>query len=240
MTYTSTVLGDGAVGYWQLGEPSGTAAVDSTGNQNGVYTQSAGGGFTLGQPGIAGVPGSTAVLLASSQAGRITIADIAAQHVGDTLTMEAWVKRVVGFTSSIQSILSGQAGGPYYRINAANQIDILRSNISDMGHSSATVGADGFFHHIVWTKATTVNHIYLDGIDVTGSISNTAMANSTSYVIGADTPGGDPANMTVCHVALYPVALTPTQVSTHFTLGSTIPTVQVQLPQGPIARGSFG
>jgi hypothetical protein len=235
LSYQSIVLADGAVGYWQLNELVGTTATDSTGNSNGTYTNLGAGG-TLGQPGIPA--GGTAVLFISSGAGRVVVGDVASQHVGDTFTMEAWVKRVVGKLGSTQAILCGSSSAGLMRFNASDQLDAVKNNIQDIGPATITTVADGIFHHCVWTKAAGLNRLYVDGVNVTGSLVNQTISNSAGYWIGIDPFGTNVADMTACHVALYPTALSAATVQNHFQIGSTTGN-QVLLPQGPIVRGRF-
>src|SRR5262249_27898657 len=59
-TYAATILADGPVGYWRLGEPSGTIAHDLSGHGNdGAFT----GGVLLGQPGAVVNDANTSIAL---------------------------------------------------------------------------------------------------------------------------------------------------------------------------------
>ena len=64
-SYAATVLADAPVGYWRLGEASGTSAADEIGAHNGTYV----GSPTLGVTGIPGSAGNTAMTLNGSGSG---------------------------------------------------------------------------------------------------------------------------------------------------------------------------
>src|SRR6266540_4057262 len=87
--YGSLVAGTGGVvSYWRLGQASGTTACDSKGSNAGTYQ----GGFTLGQPGaLVGDPDMAVRLNGST--GYVYVPHSASLDVGDSFTIEAWVKR---------------------------------------------------------------------------------------------------------------------------------------------------
>ncbi|MGI0075912.1 MAG: LamG domain-containing protein [Nitrosopumilaceae archaeon] len=89
MSYTSEVLADTPVGYWRLGDQSGTTASDSSGNaRNGTYT----GGFTLQAGGLIAEDSNDAV----SFNGTTGYVDLGTNIFGPVLngsarvTIEAW------------------------------------------------------------------------------------------------------------------------------------------------------
>lgn len=219
--YTTAVLADTPVGFWELAEPSGTTATDQMAHQNGTYTNVT--GVTLGQTGIAG--GATAALFTAANSGYVNIPSNASIPFGDTFTIEAWVKRVS--TGTIQGIFAGPTGAPVFRFNAADQLDCVKGQTGDLGHASVTLTDTAGFHHCVWTKATTTTHIYLDGSDVTGTISNLVMATGNGIAsIAADKSSASPLNFfdgTICMVAYYTTALSSTQVSAHYAAGVSGP-----------------
>jgi len=82
------VLSDDPVGYYRLGEASGTTAADASSlNLDGTYV----GGPLLGRPGA--LAGDTAVEFRSAVADHVAIPYHAAQDVDDRFSIELWVKR---------------------------------------------------------------------------------------------------------------------------------------------------
>ena len=90
-SYSEVILADSPVGYWRLGESSGTSAADATGNGNtGTYTDS----YTLAQTGdIAGdTDKAVAFSGANSTGGYVAVPDVSALRFTSALTFEAWIR----------------------------------------------------------------------------------------------------------------------------------------------------
>lgn len=234
MTYISTCLADGAVGLYGLGEALfASAAADQTANSNGTYVNST--GITLGQTGIAGGAGATACLFTAANFGEVTIPDVAAQHVGDTFTMETWVK-VASLPASYADIFTGSANGPELVITSTGAISLSKGNVAAVVASTSTLSADSTFHHVAVTKATTTTKLYIDGVDKTGTVTNQTMANAAGYFISrAPFGSGSPFNGTQQFVALYPTAITAAKVTVHYRLGANLVPVNTV---APVASGS--
>lgn len=87
--YATTVLNDNPIGYWRLGETTGTIAFDaSPNNLHGVYV----GGASLGHPG--GIPSdSDTSTLFDGITGYVDVgAHSALNQLTNNFTVEAWVK----------------------------------------------------------------------------------------------------------------------------------------------------
>lgn len=217
MSYVSTCLADGAVGLYALGEAlSSSPATDQAGIQNGTYGNTA--GVTLGQTGIAGGGGLTACRLTAASAGFVQIADNASQHVGDTFTLEIWLKLA---TTGVQyGLLAGNtSAGPVMRINTTGVINVYSQGTADIGTSVATIADTTTFHHVVWTKATSTNHIYVDGSVSDGTFTNQPLINSAGWFIGVEAGSLDG---TVAMAAMYPTAFVPGTVLNHYNLGAAV------------------
>ncbi len=218
-TYSLQVLADGAVGFWKLGEASDASpALDSAGNQNGVYTNTT--GTTPGQTGIPGGGGATAVLFENSVPGYVNIADAAAQHVGDVFTIECWAT-TPNYVTMQTFFCSQGANGPFMRFNSSARMEVGKAGVSIDCTATASPANDSAYHHYVWTKNGATYKMYLDSVDVTGSISSSTISNAAGYRIAADNTPANTHDGVLAMVSLYPTVLTPTQVTNHFTLGST-------------------
>lgn len=234
MSYASTVLADGAVGYWRLGEALfASAAADAKGNQNGVYTNAT--GITLGQTGIPGGGGGTACRFTAANSGYVAIADTAAQHTGDVWTIEAWIK------------IAGTGAGYYIFAGAANNqaalslgtqnpplLATVKIGITALVQSTTGVPADGSFHHVAGTKNGAANKVYIDGVDASGSVTNSTTSNSTGLNIGRQSTGTY-LDSTAGEVALYPTALSSAKILTHYRLGANLAPVNTV---APVASGA--
>ncbi len=204
----------GVVGYWRLGESSGATACDALGVSPGTYT----GGVTLGRPGAISGDTDTAAALDGTGA-YVSVPDAARFDVGDSFTAEAWVKRGQINTAANGSIVS-KSSSWLVMINTANQIALRKSNAGDAAISTATITDTTKFHHIVATKNGASVHLYLDGVDVTGTVTSQTMANTTEPVYVGRSVGGSYFNGTVDEPAVYNSALTAAQVQAHYQAGT--------------------
>lgn len=225
MSYASTVLADGAIGYWRLNDTSGTTAVDQLANQDGTYS----GGFTLAQTGIpGGGAGAGAVRLTRASSGKMAVPDHSPLNVANVFSIEIWVKRAsLGEMDIVGDSISN---APFMRfLSGSNVINLVSAAAADLGTSTGTVTADGNFHHLVWTKTGGVNKIYIDGADSSGSLTDHTMGN-LGWNVGFDTSSANYLDGTVAEFAVYSAALSGSAVLNHYTLGSAAPSSAVVQP----------
>lgn len=215
MAYADEVTGDGATTYFRLGESSGTTADDAVGSDDHTYQ----GSPTLGATGL--VSGAdTAVTLNGTSQYVDKASPSSNLDLGDTFTVELWLKRG---RSGVQEDLWGRnwSGGQIVRITSDNKITLRKSGIANIVQSTATI-TDTSPHHVVVTKSGSTVKIYIDGTDVTGTVSNqTFGVVSGASVIGRDAGGSSGYfKGTLDEVAFYKgTALTSTQVGDHYTAG---------------------
>src|SRR5918912_140402 len=82
---------------------------------------------------------------------------------------------------------------------------------------------DTGWHHVAATKAGATVHLYIDGADVTGTVTNRTMANNPLALSLGQSSGGSFWNGTLDEVALYRAALTASQVKSHYDTGAVTP-----------------
>ena len=205
----------GLVGYWRLGESSGTVACDSTANHdNGTYL----GGVTLGVPGAIAADPDTAVSLDGSS-GQVSVPASSSLNVGDTFTIEAWVKRGTSKSGSNEVIASKQEGSLVLMFNEADQLTLRRSTYGNIATANVATTDTASWHYVVATKNGASVHLYLDGTDVTGTVANQTMTNNTEPLAIGQSSGSAYIKGTLDEVALYNTALTPTQITQHYEAG---------------------
>jgi fibronectin type 3 domain-containing protein len=216
VAYSNSVLFDSPVAYWRFEEPSGTVATDQTANHsNGTY----GGTYTLGQAGAITNGSSLAVRLTGSGNGDIVAPDSTSLKTGDTMTYELWVKLAsLPNGTSVANLMTKSTGTGALRIIPSGAVTLRKSGSTDIASSTTTVGADGRYHYIVATKNGASVHIYIDGVDVTGAVSNQTLTNSTESLAIGHYPNStkDALDGTVDEAAVYNYALTTAQVQRHY------------------------
>lgn len=229
--YANLVRADGAQHFWPLSETSGTTARDYAGYDDLILSAT---GVTGGTPGPAAT-GGTAMTFAGPTGG---IGGASTGGTGgatgqgvrmDTFSVEAWVRT----TSATGGLIAGY--GLYQQAQSPNQDRVLYLDAA--GHpflgahhgvndtiSGADPINDGAWHHVVGTLSPGSGGVlYVDGVRVASS----ATMRSTSKAAGYWRVGGDrmtgwasspsPAFLagSLADVAVYPTALTATQVAAH-------------------------
>lgn len=217
MSYLSVVLADTPVSVWMLGETSGTTAADSADSNPGTYQT----GTTLNQASI--IPTVTAgSLLATTGNNGVQVPYASNLAVNDIFSFEAWVQLQTGGTNTC--ILSLGGGGGFLRTNTDNTLHLLRSQVADMGNNPNALVLNTSYY-VVATKNGSAMQIYINGVGGIGATSNSTCVspNQVTSIAGWDDafPTGWPG--LVQGVALYNYALTPTQVTAHYTAGTVAP-----------------
>ena len=226
--YETTVLEDSPVGYWRLGEISGTVASDSSGGgHSGTYKNTP----TLGQPGAL-LDGNTAVSFLSSSKEYVEVPDAISLRLGDTWTMELWVKIPSGTTQARLGLLGKGSGefalrAEYLEGEGGYFFTALSRGAAEPLAYGSVVITDGNWHHVVVTRdgewSTT---IYIDGTDVTIPNANVECTTTTEPVTIGSAAGTGSSEMMlgwIDEVALYPTALNAERIATHFAAaGGTV------------------
>lgn len=221
----------GLVGYWRLGDPTGTIACDSTNNKdNGTYLS----GVTLGVAGaIAGDP-DTAITL-SGVTSQVSVPSAAPLNTGDTFSIEAWVKRGDAKTYTNEAIASKQDGSWVLMFNESDKLTLRRSTVGAVASATVATTDTGTWHYVAATKSGTAVHLYIDGVDVTGPVSNQTMANNNLPLVIGESTGAAFLKGSVDEVAVYSSALTASQVAQHYAAGRQVVKDPVLAATGDIA-----
>ena len=211
-TYAATVKADGPVAYWRLDDASGPA-LDSVGTNNGTYSA----GVTRSQPGAIG-DGDTAVDL-NGTSGFITAPDSPSLRLGDgPFTLEAWVNRpTLGttFPGDQEQVFDKNDNG--FQINIQNNVVFFdQAGVGTIASATRAMGTG--WHQIVATKNGAAVKIYLDGVDVTGTVTNKTLSDGTAQLVLGARRGTTSAFLDgfLDDVAIYKKVLTATQVAAHW------------------------
>lgn len=228
-TYSTVVLADAPLAYYRLGEASGTALLDSSGNtgRNGVYT----GAPALGSPGLLATEVDTCVTFNGSS--QFATVPWAAWQNSASFTVEAWIRST---GSGIRSIVDRDHYGDRraWQFRLVNgSLEFLRvsdatGSISVITASAAGSLTDGLPHHVVATYDGTNVRLYIDGVlrqttAMAGGILQPASATLLS--IGANRSNSDDGPSafflgSVDEVALYGAELSAARVAAHYAAGA--------------------
>jgi hypothetical protein len=209
------VLADTPVGYWHLGESSGTTAADSSGRGNsGTYRN----GIVQGQTGpIAN--GDGAVRLDGTD-DFVNVPDSASLSPTGTLSVEAWVYldaypatgqffNIVNKANAYALQAEAHSAG-----TASLQFQVYHATGRVQTEAAKTVLKTGQWAHIVATYNGSTSVLYVNGVQVasvaqTGPVVDTA----TPLTVGAATKT---LKGRVDEVAVYSTALSAARVQAHF------------------------
>jgi hypothetical protein len=212
--YANAVLADSPVGYWRLGEAAGsTSASDFSGNSITAAIQNSS-GATRAEPARL-VDADTATKFHGSPAGYVDVPDATAIRVNDTFTLEAWVRRS-DLTARDMALFNDFGAGFWLRIGTNHRLELLRNDTSALIVSSTITIEDTDWHHIAATKQGATVKLWVDGIDVTGTVTNQTLTSSTQGFHVANSDGvGLPFYGWVDEAAVYPTALSEARVRAH-------------------------
>lgn len=208
-SYDATVLADSPAAYWRLGEASGTAVADARGGSPGNY----GGVVALAQPALITGATNTSVLLNGKNTS-VTVPNTTALATADTFTLEAWLKRKS--TKRAEGLMAKGTGGYQLYFNRRGLLILAKVGSGDIVRSTVSVSG-GTPHHVVATKSAGTVRLYIDGVDRTGSVTNRAIvATSSPLTMGIF---GGYLSGSLDEVAVYPRALSASDVSRHYAAG---------------------
>lgn len=214
--YSDLILAEASlVSYWRLDEPSGTLN-----DSKGVNDLSAVSSPTFGVDGLlASDPTNDAIDLERSLNQRLTCADHASLDLGDIVTTEAWIK--LESLGNFQAIIAKGSGAYYMRVSSGNRLAFLRDQITNIVESTITLSS-GAVYYVVATKNGSTVKLYVNGVDVTGTVTNDTLVNNGSAL----EIGRDLLNDTECfdgvidEVALYSTALSAQAILDHYNAGA--------------------
>ena len=220
-TYGKTVFNDAPLDYWRLDETSGTAATDSSGNQNtAIYT----GGVTQGGASGIGTFGTSGRFDGNSG----NVVSSSSTVVTGPFSTELWFRttstsggKLIGFGDQ-QFGLSGSYDKHVYLSPDGRLVFGVWNGQSDTVNSNPGLN-DGQWHHMVATQSSNGMQLYVDDLLVGQNGVTTSQSYQGYWRIGGDNLGGWAysgsqayINADIDDVAIYGTALTAAQVDAHY------------------------
>lgn len=213
MSYSSEVLADSPAAYYRCQEASGLLQ-DSSGNARHVTAEAAGGSVTYQQASpIATDPSDFSI---DTLDHWFSSPDGAWFDLADVFTLEMWCKRDGGIGST-QVLFSKGNNSWLLHFNAGNQFFLDRQGVANIVGSTTTITDTTTWHHLVCTKTGATVKLYIDAVDVTGTVTNSTFTNTTvASFVGARDDANFLLSAHIDEVAIYPTALSLTRVQAHF------------------------
>ena len=216
------------VGYWRLGDAAGSGACDSgPGGHVGLFEA----GVSLGVVGALEGDADAAASFDGSS-GWVRVPHAAALSVGNRFSVEAWVRRgSVGGGNRV--VAAKQSGAWVLMFDGSNRLVLRKSGGATVVSSTVTVTDTAGWHHVAATKDGLSARLYVDGVDVTGAVTDQVMVDNTLPLAIGQSSTAAFFHGAIDEVAVYGVALTAAQVAGRYTLGRPPPPPPPPPPPAP-------
>jgi hypothetical protein len=220
-SYRDAVLADNPVGYWRLGETSGTVASNQTVTSNhGVYQNSP----TLGQTGAIINDPDKAVRVAVGT-DMVEVGHTASLNLNPSgMTLEAWVTLTTAQsfgTLMMKSTTSSWSDGYGFYLEGGN----LKLFVNQYNSSPASVAfpTSAAYRHVVGTYDGSFLRIYTNGV-LAATQANTLLIDTTANSLRIGKGSGAGVNDydwvgNIDEVAVYNYALAPGDIAEHYAIG---------------------
>jgi hypothetical protein len=205
--YSTTVLADSPVGYWRLGESSGTSVASETNSP--TLDGTLFGGASLGADSLI-TDADTAMTAPFGDSGGATITYDALLDQDDSFSFEVWYEDI--WVVNTDSVLLKLDSDLRFVINTSG-ILMAQAGATTMASSSVSL-TPGQRYHCVFAKDGTTRKIYVNGVDVTS-----LGTNATISITGKNLTIGGDASYILDEAAIYSSALTAQQVLDHYLAG---------------------
>ncbi len=245
--YADTVRADGASSHWRLGEAAGVAA-DAIGSA----PMTVGAGVTRNVTGA--IAGDTAYAFTGSSTA--SLATGTAQAAPNTFTQEAWFQttstaggRIIGFADRATGNSSTFDRQVHLQTNGRISFAVkVRSGFLGLSTTTRTVTStaavnDGRWHHVAASMSPSGMALYVDGVLVGSRTDTTTGLAYNGYLrVGADKAlaGANTFTGRIDEVALYPTALSASQVAAHAAAGGLSTPAPNMAPTARIAATTSG
>jgi hypothetical protein len=220
-SYQATILSEGGLlACYRLNQLLGSEASDYSGHaRHGTIN----GGVTLGTSGL--LTGGDKAMTFDGSSGYISLPTSFIPTSSHAWTIECWCK-ITSFVSGGHVMVgmgtssSGETAQILYTSNgttAAFQLSTFGTDIT-----GPTTLSTGTIYHVVGTYDGTNIRLYMNGSLIAGPLSASLNLVATFALIGAQGTGPNEFfNGVVDEVAIYNASLTSSQISNHYTAGTT-------------------
>jgi RHS repeat-associated protein len=233
--YNTTIKADSPSAYWPLDDGTGTTASDATGNGHGLSFN-----YTLHWYGSGLVAGSTSAIQGDCDTcHNAWLSTSSPVGLPSTRTFEIVFQCVPAHQCSWETHLITAHGTGTCTSMRLIIVSSSRVNADDCSHISncdygGSTGVpdinDGLPHLIDAANDGQAMRMYIDGVscvDGGGTVSGQAITGADCTTVGADCGSGGPNSIyhetIIGQAALYPVALSATQISNHYAAAGWLP-----------------
>jgi hypothetical protein len=206
------ILSDAPKGFWKGNDAIGqTTVLDYSGNS---HNGTAGANVKFGGVGLANKPGTSLYTDRPTANGQVTVPSHADFNVGDTFTIEfLWggYRDFIDIAGGGPGVFDTQSGGPYVAI-ASGKFRLAKNGGAAIVDSTVTITETRLLHHVMVTKTGATVKMLVDGIDVTGAVTNSTFSAQSQAVNLLN----DFGRMRASYFVFYNTALSPTRCAAHY------------------------
>jgi hypothetical protein len=217
--YGKAVSADGPVGWWRLGESSGSTAADQMGADPGSYA----GAVTLKQPSLISTDSNMAAAF-DGKTGAVKIPTSSLLNLGSAMTLEAWIKPTsLPASGSFTSILT-KAESYSLQFNGPKlEFTVIQSGTRHRLQAPSGAIVAGSVYYVAGTYDGTTQRLYINGVQVASVALTGAASTTTNPLYVASWDGADELFPgTIDEPAIYAKALTATQVKNHYEVATKV------------------
>ena len=215
--YSNAALADSPSGYWRLGETSGTTAADSSGGDNGVYTN----GPALGQASLLPGESTNKAVRFDGVNDYVRVPSSGSLSPAVGVSVEAWIKPAsLPASGSFASILT-KAESYSLQFNGPRlEFTIMQNSARKRLQAPAGAIVAGQTYHVVGTYDGTTQRLYVNGTQAASTpLTGPITTNGNPLAMGSWSGGGEFLAGTIDEPAVYPSVLSPARVSAHYQVG---------------------
>jgi hypothetical protein len=224
--YSNAVLGDYPSGYWRLGETGGTTAIDSSGGDNGTYTN----GPTLNRPGLLSGDSNGSVSFDGSN-DYLKVPSTGSLSPSLLISLETWIKPTsLPAAGSFNSILTKPESYSLQFNGPRLEFTIIQSGTRKRLQAPTGAIVAGQAYHVVGTYDGTTQRLYVNGAEVASApLSGAIDTNGNPLTIASWGGNAEFFKGTIDEAAVYGSVLSSARVQVHRQVGlgeSVDPTIK--------------
>jgi len=218
-SYASVVGADTPVGWWRLGETSGTSAADQAGGSAGTYA----GGYTLNQPSLLATDMGNAGVAFNGSTARVSVPSTTALQLTNRVSLEAWIKPTsLPVSGAFRSVLTKAESYSLQFNGPRMEFTIIQNGTRRRLQAPSGAIVAGGTYHVVGTFDGTTQRLYVNGVQVaSAALSGSATTNTRPVMIGSWDGASEFFAGTIDEPAVYGTVLSAAQVAAHYRAGTT-------------------
>jgi len=210
---------DRPVGWWRLGETSGTTAVDQTGGSAGTYA----GGYTLNQPSLLATDLVDRAVAFNGSSARVSVPSSTTLQLTNRISLEAWIKPTsLPVSGAFRSVLTKAESYSLQFNGPRMEFTIIQSGTRRRLQAPSGAIVAGGTYHVVGTFDGATQRLYINGAQVaSAALSGSASTTTRALIVGSWDGASELFAGAIDEPAVYNTVLSASQVAAHYRAATT-------------------